>query len=188
RRRASGGRRSPGRAASPDPRTHPYPFAPLRRCVVDMRAGTFAVLLAIVVFCCAGTARAADPQTVVISFGSYPHPRPAVSVDGESHATPYNLEAVVGSTHSIEAPNQDFAGSSYWFEHWDDGGGQTHTIVTPDHNTSWFATYAAGAVSAPHPHIDSPAAGLQWARRQTIPFPCRPAGAPDRPAPPAALP
>lgn len=81
------------------------------------------------------------PNTVVLTLLSQPTGL-RLTVDGQSVITPYSEQSIVGSTHTIGAPNSvRLAKSNYSFVSWSDGGAQTHTIVTPDSDISYTAVY-----------------------------------------------
>jgi len=62
--------------------------------------------------------------------------------DGQSVSTPYSVQSVVGTTHTLSAPSsQRVNKTNYRFVSWSDGGAQTHVITTPAANTSYTATY-----------------------------------------------
>ena len=59
--------------------------------------------------------------------------------------TPFAIDEVKGFQHTVNAPAQTFGGTSYAFGSWSDGGAQSHTIVTPNANQSYVATFQASA-------------------------------------------
>ena len=65
----------------------------------------------------------------------------AVDIDGIRKATPLVLDSLVGFVHTISAPPQTQLGVGYGFTSWSDGGGQSHSIVTPTTNQSYVAQF-----------------------------------------------
>jgi hypothetical protein len=63
-------------------------------------------------------------------------------IDSIARPTPYNLEAIVGSTVNIDARPQTKGGSSYTFASWSDNKTEKHDIVAPASATTYTATYA----------------------------------------------
>jgi hypothetical protein len=82
-----------------------------------------------------------DPKTVELTFGSDPSGL-QLTVGSASGTTPFSRTVIVGSKNSISAPSpQSFAGNSYEFASWSDGGAQSHDIVAPDTSKTYTATY-----------------------------------------------
>ncbi len=65
-----------------------------------------------------------------------------LTIDNQTQVTPYNLTAVVGFQRSISAPLvQTLNGKNYEFVSWSDNGAASHTVLTPDVDTTYTATY-----------------------------------------------
>jgi glucose/arabinose dehydrogenase len=81
-----------------------------------------------------------DPQTVDLTFGSSPAGL-TLAVGSTSQPTPFTRTAILGSTLSLSASSpQASGGTAYEFDHWSDGGAQTHNIVASE-GGSYTATY-----------------------------------------------
>jgi glucose/arabinose dehydrogenase/PKD repeat protein len=86
------------------------------------------------------TTRQLHPETVDLTFGSSPAGL-TLAVGSTSQATPFTRTAILGSTLSVSAPSpQASGGTAYEFDHWSDGGAQTHSI-TANADGSYAATY-----------------------------------------------
>jgi glucose/arabinose dehydrogenase len=86
------------------------------------------------------TTRQLHPETVDLTFGSSPAGL-TLAVGSTSQATPFTRTAITGSTLSVSAPSpQASGGTAYEFDHWSDGGAQTHSITT-NADGSYVATY-----------------------------------------------
>ncbi|MGB5062941.1 MAG: LamG-like jellyroll fold domain-containing protein, partial [Candidatus Competibacter sp.] len=86
----------------------------------------------------------ANSTTVQYTFTTEPRGLP-LSYGGVSRATPFTVEATIGSQQTISAP----AGQkSYSFSAWSDGGTATHAITVDASPKTYTATYVA-AVAAP---------------------------------------
>jgi glucose/arabinose dehydrogenase/PKD repeat protein len=82
-----------------------------------------------------------DPQTVDLTFGSSPAGL-SLAAGSTSQAAPFTRTAILGSTLSLSAPSpQAIAGTTYEFESWTDGGGQTHNIVANAAAPPYSATF-----------------------------------------------
>lgn len=69
-----------------------------------------------------------------------------VTLDGTPVTTPADVPSVVGMTRQLGAPSpQTSGGQSYGFSAWSDAGAATHDITVPASNTTYTATYTAGA-------------------------------------------
>ena len=65
-----------------------------------------------------------------------------VTLDGQPHDAPYSVVSVVGMERVIGAPSPQVALDSTWsFGSWSDGGAQVHTIVMPETDTTFTATF-----------------------------------------------
>jgi astacin len=78
-------------------------------------------------------------STVTVTIGSNPPGRTLV-VDGVNVVAPASFSWVIGSSHTISAPNV-FASTQYLFSSWSDGGAQTHSVTTPSSTWSLTANY-----------------------------------------------
>lgn len=80
---------------------------------------------------------AIHPQTTTITIDTSP-PGLTVFYDDTIQPAPIVAESVVGSTHTIEAPDQGQA----TFSSWSDGGAQSHTIVVGSSPATYVATFS----------------------------------------------
>ena len=85
------------------------------------------------------------PTKVDLTFDTAPTGR-TIHLDGIAQPTPLVYDTLVDFQHSIEAPNQSTPTMIYTFDHWSDGGAQTHTITAP----TTAATYTATFTEAPN--------------------------------------
>jgi Bacterial Ig domain len=81
-----------------------------------------------------------DPQKVNLSFNTAPAGL-ILNFDGTDKPTPFAVDTLVGSRHSVEARDQTSGGVSYTFQSWSDGKAQRHDIVTPTAAQNYIATY-----------------------------------------------
>ena len=88
------------------------------------------------------------PDKVTQTFDTVPSGL-TLEIDGISKTTPFSIEEVKGFQHTLNAPAQTSGGTSYAFGSWSDGGTQSHTIVTPNANQSYVATFQATAGPSP---------------------------------------
>ncbi|MCB1824480.1 MAG: PKD domain-containing protein [Candidatus Competibacteraceae bacterium] len=88
-----------------------------------------------------------SPTTVQYTFDSQPSGL-NLTYDGASRATPFTVDAVAGSQHSIGAPASQ---SNYNFNSWSDGGAATHTITIGASPQTLTANYV---VATPAPTAD----------------------------------
>ena len=77
------------------------------------------------------------PETVELSFDTVPTGLDLV-IDGFTRTTPFILTTVIDFQHSISAPSTQ---GIYTFDSWSDEGTATHTILAPDQNLAYTATY-----------------------------------------------
>jgi hypothetical protein len=80
------------------------------------------------------------PQKVNLTFSTAP-PGLMLNFDGTDKPTPFTVDTVVGSRHSVEARNQSLGGVSYSFASWSDGKAQQHDVVAPGADQNYTATY-----------------------------------------------
>jgi len=120
-----------GSITAPD---HDYPsYLQLRLTATDSRGLTSVTTVDL------------QPQTVNLTFASNPSGL-QLTVGSSSQATPFTRQVIIGSTNSVSAPTPQTSGSTtYTFGSWNDGGGQTHTIIAPAIATTYTATYAGSA-------------------------------------------
>lgn len=65
-----------------------------------------------------------------------------ITLDGVPHQAPYTVVSVVGMQRVLGAPSPQVALDSTWtFTGWSDGGAQNHTIVMPEDDTTFTATF-----------------------------------------------
>lgn len=65
-----------------------------------------------------------------------------ITLDGQPHAAPYTVVSVVGMQRELGAPSPQVAIDSTWsFTGWSDGGSQTHTIIMPEDDTTFTASF-----------------------------------------------
>ena len=87
--------------------------------------------------------RRLDPRTVRLTFTSSPA-GVSLTVGSFTGAAPFTREVIQGSTNTVSAPANYTSGlQKYVFDHWSDGGAQTHVIVAPTADTTYTATYRA---------------------------------------------
>lgn len=82
------------------------------------------------------------PQTTRITIDTSP-PGLTVFYDDTITPGPIVVDSVVGSTHTIEAPDQ----GGWTFESWSDGGAQSHTIVVGTSPATYVATFSGSSSS-----------------------------------------
>lgn len=82
-----------------------------------------------------------QPLTVQVTVTTVPAGL-ALTLDGQPITGPTVITGVVGIERALGAPPlQNFNGQSYQFVSWNDGGVATHTISTPEADTTFTATY-----------------------------------------------
>jgi PKD repeat protein len=93
-----------------------------------------------------------QPQTVNLTFASVTSGLQLV-VDSASQTTPFTVQVIKGSAHTISAPaTQTLGGNTYTFASWSDAGDATHN-VTASAATSYTATYTGGGGGTNNPPI-----------------------------------
>jgi len=81
------------------------------------------------------------PQKANMTFATNPAGL-QITLDGQSHTTPFTVTGVVGIKRAIAAPSpQTVNGLSYVFQSWSDGGARSHEISTPAVNTTYTANF-----------------------------------------------
>ena len=66
----------------------------------------------------------------------------AVTVDGGSHVTPYQVTWTGGSSHTIATTNQSgSAGTQYVWSSWSDNLAMSHSVTSPTSNTTYTANF-----------------------------------------------
>ena len=96
-----------------------------------------------------------DPQTVMLTFNSTPAGL-QLAVGGNSAATPFTREVIVGSTNSVSAPDQTLSGTSYAYTSWSDGGAQSHDVVAPATAATYTAAFSPVRQLTFAPAADAP--------------------------------
>ena len=87
------------------------------------------------------------PRTSTITLNSNPQGL-SISLDGQPFTAPYTVTSVEGVVRSIGTTSpQAVNGSTYNFNNWSHGGGQTQNITTPVNNTSYTANFSTAAAS-----------------------------------------
>eukprot|EP00053_Salpingoeca_punica_P019363 m.195210 g.195210 ORF g.195210 m.195210 type:complete len:814 (+) comp17632_c4_seq9:172-2613(+) len=83
------------------------------------------------------------PQEVNINLNSVPA-GVALTLDALPKAAPFTYDTNVGFNHNLGAPSTAcINGKTYNFASWSDGGAQTHTVIVPNTNVAFTATYTA---------------------------------------------
>lgn len=81
------------------------------------------------------------PKTAMLTVNTNPAGL-NVMLDGSNHVIPPTVQGVVGLMRSVSAPSpQLFNGKEYVFDHWSDGGAQTHELPFPSVDTTLTAYY-----------------------------------------------
>jgi glucose/arabinose dehydrogenase/chitodextrinase len=88
------------------------------------------------------------PVKVNLTFNAAPQGL-TLYLDGIAKATPFVYDTLVGFNHNIDARSQTVGNSTYNFSSWTDGGAQSHTIVVPNVDQSYTATYGVTTTNAP---------------------------------------
>jgi glucose/arabinose dehydrogenase len=92
-----------------------------------------------------------EPQTVSLTFQSFPTALQIVVGSYGTAATPFSRTVIAGSQNSISAPTpQSLNGQTYQFVSWSDGGAQTHTVIA-----NAAVTYTATFLDITSPTISS---------------------------------
>jgi len=91
-----------------------------------------------------------DPRPVDLSFDTTPAGLP-LTVGGGAADAPFTRSVIVGSVNSLSAPASAAlpGGDTATFTGWSDGGARSHTVVAPATATTYRATYAVTAPTAP---------------------------------------
>jgi glucose/arabinose dehydrogenase len=85
------------------------------------------------------------PRKVRLTFATSP-PGLQLRLDGQPVTTPLAVDAVAGITRTLGAISPQAAGGTvYDFVSWSDGGAPQHNVSTPAVNTTYTATFRAGA-------------------------------------------
>ena len=123
-----------GSFSAPD---HEYPsYLELRMTATDSRGLMTTVT------------RRIDPRTVRLTVDSSPAGLQA-SLGSETVATPFTRDVIVGSTNSLAVSSpQSIGATSYDFASWSDGGARAHNVVAPATDTTYRATFNAGATAS----------------------------------------
>ena len=94
------------------------------------------------------TSTAVYPYKIDLSFDTAPTGL-TLYLDGIAKTTPFVYDTLANFQHSIEARNASTATTTYTFQSWSDGGGQTHTLTVPASAQSYMATYNATPNTTP---------------------------------------
>ncbi len=65
-----------------------------------------------------------------------------LTLDGQAVTAPTTVVGVVGMERDLAAPDQDAAGKRYRFVGWSDAGKASHTVSTPETDTTYSANFA----------------------------------------------
>jgi|CXWL01.1.fsa_nt_gi glucose/arabinose dehydrogenase len=85
------------------------------------------------------------PQTVRLTLASAPAGL-ALALDGQPVTASHTVTAVVGVQRSVGVTSpQGLGGVTYTFAGWSDGGAASHTVTTPEVDTTYTASFAASA-------------------------------------------
>ena len=131
-----------GPTGTADAIDHDYPSSILLRLTATDGEGLVAT-----------ATRRLQPKTTQLTVVSSP-PGAGLNLDGETSSAPLTRTAIVGSTHSLNAPE---VADGRTFVGWSDGGGRAHTLHAPPAPATYTATYqnraptAAFTVSDPAP-------------------------------------
>ncbi|WP_182524977.1 PQQ-dependent sugar dehydrogenase [Nocardioides dongkuii] len=88
-----------------------------------------------------------QPKTVDLTFDTTPVDAP-VSVLAVSKSGRFTQRVIVGSTLTMSVPETVPAQGRTWrFRRWSDGGERVHQTIAPATDTTYCATYAAGAAA-----------------------------------------
>ncbi|MBG6138118.1 PQQ-dependent sugar dehydrogenase [Longispora fulva] len=86
-----------------------------------------------------------QPKTTKLNFSTNP-PGLTLSTVYGTEAAPFSQVVISGSHNTISAPSpQTLNGVTYTFTGWSDGGAQTHVATVPTTETTYTATFTAGA-------------------------------------------
>jgi glucose/arabinose dehydrogenase len=100
------------------------------------------------------------PRVVTINIRTQP-PGLQVTLDGQPKTTPLSGQWVVNGSRSIGAVSPQGANNqTYVFQSWSDNGDPTHTVITPNTNRTYTATYVPGVVMPNYYTIANPT--LTW--------------------------
>ena len=81
------------------------------------------------------------PRVVALTFATSP-PGLQLKLDGQPVTAPLSVQSVVGMRRTITAVSpQTVNGVAYQFSSWSDGGAASHTVYTPDANTTYTAKF-----------------------------------------------
>lgn len=79
------------------------------------------------------------PTTISATFTSSINVK--LVIDGANVSTPATLNWIIGSNHTVSAPNTKNGVNNVTFVSWSDGGAQTHTVTAPANNFTLNAIY-----------------------------------------------
>jgi glucose/arabinose dehydrogenase len=114
---------------------HGYPsWIELRLTATDSRGLT------------ATTSRRLDPNTTQMSFASNPAGL-QMSFNGSTFTAPFTRTVITGSANSVSAISPQTVGTTtYAFDQWSNGGGQTQNIIAPVGSASYTASFDVAQV------------------------------------------
>ncbi|MCK4352787.1 T9SS type A sorting domain-containing protein [candidate division WOR-3 bacterium] len=96
-------------------------------------------------------------KIVTYTFKTSPNTNPPkVKIDGTWYSTDKSFNWEVGGTHEISAPYQYEAPYHYYFDHWSDGGAETHTITVGSSDrtiTAYFNKVGVEELFVPVPKV-----------------------------------
>ena len=105
-----------------------------------------------------------QPQTVTITMQAGPATSPTLQLGfGEQVLnTPFTQTAIVGSFITISAPQQVRGNTSYSFQSWGHGGGESHEITAPATPTTYTASFVGAPVTWQTQDVGAVAAPGNW--------------------------
>ena len=88
------------------------------------------------------SAVAIEPETALLELTSDP-PSLLLALDGEQRPSPFSVQAIVGSVHSVSAPSpQSPAGVRHELARWSDDGAASHLVTLAAGGTALQASFA----------------------------------------------
>jgi hypothetical protein len=84
----------------------------------------------------------AEPPSHNVTFQTEP-PGLSVTLDGESQVTPYQVDWMEGTTHTISTRSPQFSsiGTQCIFDRWSDGGEESHSVIALNGSMSYTAAF-----------------------------------------------
>jgi glucose/arabinose dehydrogenase len=100
-----------------------------------------------------------DPDTVTLTFATNPSGLLLVAAADQPAPAPFTRTMIVGATTTVTAPSpQVFAGTTFLFSSWSNGGARSHELVAPERPTTYTATFAGPVIPPPPPQVTPPPA------------------------------